>query len=216
MSGEGPALEACGVSNMAKAIQARRKAHRRALGGSAAALACGLLVASIAGAADPIAELDVGPDGAPIIRMTTPDAPTPAPAVSFVDASGATQSLAAYKGKLTALHFWATWCAPCRVELPKVDAMAAALAGEDFAVVPVSVDRDGPEIVTTFYEQHQISNLPLFLDDGLEAFRAFKLGGVPATVFIDAEGNEIARVLGDRDWSSPEIIALIRKLIERS
>ncbi|MGD9536452.1 MAG: TlpA family protein disulfide reductase [Alphaproteobacteria bacterium] len=201
---------------MAKAIQARRKAHRRALSGSAAALVCGLFAASIAGAANPIAELDAGPDGTPIIRMTTPDAPTPAPAVSFVDASGATQPLAAYKGKLTALHFWATWCAPCRVELPKVDAMAAALAGADFAVVPVSVDRDGPEIVTTFYEQHQISNLPLFLDNGLAAFRAFKLGGVPATVFIDAEGNEIARVLGDRDWSSPEVIELIRKMIERS
>ena len=191
----------------------RRKSLSRALGGGAAALLGGMLAMSVADAANPIADLDVGPDGAPIIRMVTPDEPKPAPVVSFVDASGASHSLAAYQGKVTAVHFWATWCAPCRSELPKVDALAAALADENFAIVPLSVDRDGPEVVTTFYQENGIKSLPLFLDEGLAAFRAFKLGGVPATVFVDAGGNEIARVLGDRDWSKPEIVELVRKMI---
>jgi thiol-disulfide isomerase/thioredoxin len=189
----------------------RRQAVASVFG--AAALLSAVLAVGVTDAANPIAGLDVGPDGAPIIRMVTPDEPRPAPVVSFVDAEGASHSLAAYKGKLTAVHFWATWCAPCRSELPKVDAMAAALGGENFAIVPLSVDRDGPEVVSAFYRENSIKTLPLFLDEGLAAFRAFKLGGVPTTVFVDADGNEIARVLGDRDWSRPEVIELVRKMI---
>ena len=176
-------------------------------------LACGLFAASLASAASPLADLDEGADGAPILRMILPDEPKPAPAVSFVDASGATKSLSDYKGKVTAVHFWATWCAPCRSELPTVNAMAESLAGNNIAILPLSVDRDGPEVVSTFYQENDIDALPLFVDDGLKAFRAFKLAGIPATVFVDEDGNEIARVLGDRDWSKPEVTELVRKLV---
>ena len=75
------------------------------------------------------------------------------------------------------------------------------------------VDRDGPEIVKAFYQENGITSLPIYIDEGLSAFRAFRLGGVPSTIFVDAEGREIARVLGDRNWSDPEITELVRKMI---
>jgi thiol-disulfide isomerase/thioredoxin len=112
-----------------------------------------------------------------------------------------------------AVHFWATWCVPCRAELPQVNTLADTLNGPNFEVVPISVDRDGIEVVNAFYSEQGITKLPAYLDRGLKAFRAFRLAGVPATIFIDGEGNEIARVLGDRDWARPEVLAVVRKLI---
>lgn len=173
----------------------------------------GLLAASQASATTSIRELDKGPDGSPIIGFAVPDQPKPAPTISFVDAAGKTGALSDHLGKITAVHFWATWCTPCRAELPSVDAMNAGLAGENFVILPLSVDRDGPEAVSAFYRDNGIKSLPIYIDEGLKAFRAFKLGGVPATVFIDAEGREIARVLGDRDWSDPDVAAVVRKII---
>lgn len=176
-------------------------------------IAAGLLASSAVSAGSPVAELDKGPDGNPILRLVVPDAPKPTPAISFVDATGRTGTLSDYRGKLTAVHFWATWCTPCRAELPSVDAMNAMLAGASFAVLPISVDRDGPEAVSAFYRENGIKSLPIFVDDGLDAFRAFRLGGIPATIFVDPEGFEIARVLGERDWSKPEVTELVRRLI---
>jgi thiol-disulfide isomerase/thioredoxin len=176
-------------------------------------IATGLLVAGTARAASSIEELDKGADGQPIVHFVVPDEPKPAPTISFVDPTGKTGSLDDYRGKVTAVHFWATWCTPCRAELPSVDAMNANFAGANFVVLPLSVDRDGPEVVSAFYRENGIKSLPIFIDDGLDAFRAFKLGGVPSTIFIDANGREIARVLGERDWSDPEIVEVVRKLI---
>jgi thiol-disulfide isomerase/thioredoxin len=180
---------------------------------SALVVVSAVFVGSAANAANFAATLDQGPDGAPIIRLVAPDEPKPAPMVEFIDQAGQTHSLASYRGKVTAVHFWATWCTPCRAELPKVDALAETLSAENFAILPISVDRDGVEVVDAFYVSQEIKSLPLFIDRGLTAFRAFKLSGVPTTIFLDADGNEIARVLGDRDWSRPEIIELVRKLI---
>ncbi len=193
---------------------AERTARPRRL--AALAVAACLLVAGTASAANSIDELDKDPDGNPIIRFVVPDEPKAAPTISFVDASGKTGSLSDYRGKITAVHFWATWCAPCRIELPSVDFLNGSLSGESFAIVPISVDRDGPEAVGAFYKDNGIKSLPVFVDDGLDAFRAFKLGGIPATIFLDAEGREIARVLGERDWSDPDVAAVVRKLIAGS
>lgn len=172
-----------------------------------------LMLANSAGAAGLASALDIGPDGNPIIRFAAPETPTPAPDIHFVDTAGTEHSLGSYRGKVTAVHFWATWCVPCRSELPQVEALASTLNGPAFEVLPISVDREGIEVVTAFYNEQGITKLPAYLDRGLKAFRAFRLSGVPATIFIDAEGNEIARVLGDRDWARPEVLDVVRKLI---
>lgn len=186
------------------------------LGLARAAVIAGIVaLATTAQAAEPgfVAAIDMGPDGNPVLRMAAPDSPAPAPNIRFVDNAGVEHELLQYRGKVTAVHFWATWCVPCRAEMPQVQAMAAALGGADFQVLPISVDRDGIEIVNAFYAEEGITGLPAFLDRGLKAFRAFRLAGVPATIFVDAEGNEIARVLGERDWGTPEALDVIRKLI---
>lgn len=157
--------------------------------------------------------MDLGPDGNPVLRLAVPDLPTPAPNVRFVDKAGAEHSLIDFRGKVTAVHFWATWCVPCRAELPQVDALAKALGGPDFEVLPISVDRDGMETVNAFYAAEGIQALPAYLDLGLKAFRAFRLAGVPATIFVDRDGNEIGRVLGERDWAKPEVLDVVRRMI---
>lgn len=174
---------------------------------------CLLVSAAWADDVNVTAAMDLGPDGNPVLRMAVPDATAPAPNVRFVDKAGAEHSLIDFRGKVTAVHFWATWCVPCRVELPQVDALAKALGGPDFEVLPISVDRDGIEIVNAYYAAEGIQSLPAYLDQGLKAFRAFHLAGVPATIFVDRDGNEIGRVLGDRDWAKPEVLDVVRRLI---
>lgn len=171
------------------------------------------LPAGVVLAASPVQELDKSANGTPIIGFAVPDQPAPAPEITFVDSAGKTGALSDYRGKITAVHFWATWCTPCRGELPSVDAMNANLAGANFMILPLSVDRDGPDAVSAFYRDNNIKSLPVYIDEGLKAFRSFKLGGIPATIFIDAEGREIARVLGERNWSDPAVAAVVRKLI---
>ncbi len=171
------------------------------------------LSAGVVHAASPVQELDKSADGTPIIGFAVPDQPALAPEITFVDSAGKIGALSDYRGKITAVHFWATWCTPCRAELPSVDAMNANLAGANFTILPLSVDRDGPDAVSAFYRDNNIKSLPIYIDEGLKAFRSFKLGGIPATIFIDAEGREIARVLGERNWSDPAVAAVVRKLI---
>ena len=197
-------------SPMAARIPLRRSWRSALL---AAAIVFALFAAGTVNAASPIEDLDKDPEGAPIIRFVLPEAPKPAPAISFVDSAGKAGSLSDYRGKITAVHFWATWCAPCRTELPSVDFLNGTIGGGNFVIVPISVDRDGVEAVNAFYQENGIKSLPIFVDDGLDAFRAFKLGGIPATIFLDVEGREIARVLGERDWSDPDVAAVVRKLI---
>ncbi len=191
----------------------RKITNRHSAALNALVVACGLLMTSAAGAASSVTELDTGPDGKPIIRFAVPDELRPAPIISFVDLSGQTHSLADYRGSLIALVFWATWCVPCREEMPSLESLAKTLAGEKFVILPVSLDRDGPDAVRRFYEDYKIEKLPIFVAKIGDVLSAFKLGGIPTTIFIDAEGRAIARVLGDRDWSDPEVVEVVRKLI---
>lgn len=162
------------------------------------------------------------PSGAPTSRndqaaATAPsqtfvihETPQPHPEITFEDGSGRPLTLASFKGRTVLLNVWATWCVPCREEMPTLDALEAALGGPGFDVVPLSVDRAGPEAVRRFYAEIGIQHLGLYVDASMRA--SFDLGavGLPTTLLIDADGRELGRLVGPAEWDTPEMIAFLK------
>ncbi len=182
--------------------------------GLALAIALLLAVPLGAAAAESLKELDTRADGSRVLNVVAHDRARAVPAFKFLDIDGNYLSLKSFRGKIVALHFWATWCIPCREELPTVDALQDRLGGEDFTFVPLSVDRAGASLVRRYYADHGIKHLPVYIDEGMNAAQAMLVNGIPYTILLNREGKEISRILGDRNWTAPDAIALMRKLIE--
>ncbi len=144
------------------------------------------------------------------------DPPVPLPAFTFTAADGRTLHLADYtgaNGRGAVINFWATWCAPCVAEMPALAALAHALEPDRIAVLPVSADRGGAGVVTSFFRNHDIEGLPVLLDPGSTAVHALQLGGLPTTVLVGPDGLERARMEGSADWGTPEAARLVRELL---
>ena len=146
-------------------------------------------------------------------NFIVPDPPKPLPAIVFADGEGKTGSLADLRGKFVLLNIWATWCVPCRKEMPTLDRLQPKLGGPDFEVIALSIDRGGADAVRKFYAQIGIRNLAITLDAKGEA--PFKLGtvGVPTTLLINREGQEIGRLIGAAEWDSPEMVEFLSSKI---
>jgi thiol-disulfide isomerase/thioredoxin len=146
-------------------------------------------------------------------KLVIADSPKPVEPVAFQDEAGQPKSLADWKGKVVLVNLWATWCAPCKLEMPSLSRLQAQLGGTDFTVVPISLDRQGVELPRKFLASNNLGNLPLLIDPsgGL----AGKLGaiGLPATLILDREGREVARLLGPAEWDSEPAQAVIRAAI---
>ena len=164
--------------------------------------------AAFAGPVDWQAARDAG-----LAKLVPAEEPAPVPAIGFTDPEGGTHALADYKGKVVLLNFWATWCAPCREEMPSLDALQSELGGEDFTVVPIATGRNAPEKIDKFYTETGLRNLPVLLDPRQQLARAMGVVGLPVTVLIDRDGNEVARLLGEADWTSEPAKAVIRQLV---
>lgn len=143
------------------------------------------------------------------------DPPAELPAISFFDADGTEHTVAEFRGYGLVVNLWATWCVPCRAEMPSLAALSRALAPEDVGVLPLSSDRGGAGAVAGFYAQHAIAGLPVLLDPKGAALKAWGGPGIPVTVLIDREGRERARMEGSADWSTPAAIARVRSLVEK-
>ncbi|MDE0725775.1 MAG: TlpA disulfide reductase family protein [Alphaproteobacteria bacterium] len=139
--------------------------------------------------------------------------PLPAPAIEFRDNQGQIQDLSVARGKVVLLNFWATWCGPCRREMPDLDALQANLGGPEFTVMAISSDRQGLEVIRKFYRQYKIKHLAVFNDKSSKATRAFKAYGLPTSVLIDARGRELGRLVGPAEWNSEQAVALIKAAI---
>lgn len=133
---------------------------------------------------------------------------------TFTDKDGGEHSLADYRGKVILVNFWATWCAPCREEMPSLDALQGELGGDDFQVVTIATGHNPPPKIDKFFEETGVENLPVLLDPKQQVSRGMGVLGLPVSVLIDREGVEVARLVGDADWSGEAAKQVIRQLIE--
>jgi thiol-disulfide isomerase/thioredoxin len=130
----------------------------------------------------------------------------------FVTPDGVSHRFAEFKGRGMVVNLWATWCAPCVAEMPSLEALSRALAPEDIAVLPLSSDRGGADVVQAWYQAHEISGLPVLLDPKGALARAFNARGIPTTIVINRDGQAVGRLEGAADWSAPDAQTLIRTL----
>jgi thiol-disulfide isomerase/thioredoxin len=135
--------------------------------------------------------------------------PKPVAEIQFEDDNGQTRSLADFHGEFVLLNIWATWCIPCRKEMPALDRLATTLGSDDFEVVPLSIDRD-MDVVRKFYLEVGIQKLGRYRDNSGRATRALGAVGIPTTLLIDRDGREIGRLIGPAEWDSSEMIEFIR------
>jgi len=148
-----------------------------------------------------------------MMKLMFHSAPVAASESSFTAEDGTDRTLAAYHGKVILLNFWATWCAPCRKEMPALAALQSDMGGDDFEVVTVATGPNPAPAMVRFMAEAGIDNLP-FNTDPRQAF-AHSMGvmGLPVSVLIDRDGNELARLQGDADWNSDSARAIIAALI---
>ena len=140
--------------------------------------------------------------------------PKPVPELSFFDAEGNEVTLADFEGDVVVLNLWATWCAPCRREMPSLDRLQAELREDGLSVIALSLDRGDVAKVRDFFDELEIANLAVYHDPTAGAGRELGAPGLPTTVVIDRTGQEVGRLLGPAEWDSAEALALLRSLIE--
>jgi thiol-disulfide isomerase/thioredoxin len=141
------------------------------------------------------------------------DQPRELPAIRFSDAQHHELTLGDFRGRVILLNIWATWCVPCREEMPALDRLQAELGGEEFLVIPLSIDRGGGAAVKRFYEELKLEKLGIYVDPSGRGSRGLALPGVPTTLLIDREGREVGRKMGAAEWDSPQVVALVQKTI---
>ena len=144
-------------------------------------------------------------------KLALHETPVAVPDAVLLDAEDAEYALADYKGKWVVLNFWATWCAPCRKEMPSLDRLQAAMPG--IAVVPVATGRNAVEGIKRFFEEAEIKLLPIRRDPQSELARAMRVMGLPVTVILNPEGQEVARLIGDAEWDSDSAKAVLGALM---
>lgn len=130
--------------------------------------------------------------------------------VTFTDGEGRPLTLADFEGRTVLLNLWATWCAPCREEMPALDRLQAQAGSDAFTVLALSVDRGGIEKPRGFLEEIGIEHLALYHDPSGRA--GVKLGafGLPTTLLIGPDGRSLGRLVGPAHWDAPEAVALVR------
>ncbi len=153
------------------------------------------------------------PAAEPPQKFIVHDEPKALPELSFNDANGRPKSLAEFRDKIVLLNVWATWCGPCREEMPALDRLQAELGGPDFEVVALSIDQAGMDVVGRFFDEIAIKNLAMYIDESGSALRGLGIVGLLATLLIDREGREIGRLIGPAKWDAPEMMAFIRNYI---
>jgi thiol-disulfide isomerase/thioredoxin len=174
-----------------------------------AAAACAPAVA----AANRIAPLAHGE----IAALTVARAPFRVPDLVFKDAQGRERKLSDWRGRTVLLNLWATWCVPCRKEMPALDKLQAALGGDAFEVVTINIDTRDPEKPLAFLKDAGVSHLAYFADPSAKVFQELKLAGkafgMPTTLIVDPNGCEIGEMAGPAEWASADGVKLMSAAI---
>jgi thiol-disulfide isomerase/thioredoxin len=138
----------------------------------------------------------------------------PVPALAFQDAAGTTRSLADWRGRVVLLNLWATWCVPCRKEMPALAALQGRLGSDRFEVVTVNIDTRDPDKPKTWLKDNGIGGLAYYADPSAKVFQELKAVGraigMPTTLLVDAAGCEIASIAGPAEWASEDALTLVR------
>jgi phosphatidylglycerol:prolipoprotein diacylglycerol transferase len=129
------------------------------------------------------------------------------------DLQGQAVRLSALRGKVALVNFWATWCPPCRMEMPSMEALSKKLAGEDFVLLAISEDDGGAPVVKKFAEDMKLT-FPILVSPTGEIGRSYGISGYPETFVIDRQGHQVARFIGPRNWKDPQLEADLRTLIK--
>jgi len=136
--------------------------------------------------------------------------PAAVPEISFEMEDGVPTTLARFQGRVVLVNIWATWCAPCRHEMPTLDRLQAMLGSSEFEVVALSIDRAGIRPVAKFYKEIGISELAIYVDPTMRAMRSLNVAVLPTTLLIGPDGREVARLIGSARWDSPEMVAYLK------
>ena len=135
--------------------------------------------------------------------------------ISFQDEAGQSLQLSDWRGKVVLLNVWATWCGPCREEMPTLDRLQEELGGERFDVLALSIDRGGVGVVRDFYDEIGLQHLQIRIDQTTRASRAMKVFGLPTTLLIGPDGKELGRKVGPAEWDAPEAIAFFKSILDK-
>lgn len=142
------------------------------------------------------------------------------PAIAFADADGRPKSLADFRGKTILVNLWATWCVPCREEMPALDKLQAELGGGDFQVVAINVDTRNPDRPKAWLEENGIKNLSYYADPAGKLLQVLQKSGhvvgLPTTFVVDPAGCEIAILKGPAEWASPDALTFMKTALGRS
>ncbi len=146
-------------------------------------------------------------------ELTKLDAPIPAPDFTLEDMDGKRHSLSDYRGKVIMLNFWATWCPPCRREIPSMESIYRDLGKSGFLVLAVN-EFEEPDHVFAYTGQLSVfPTFPILFDRDSAVSQAYKVKGLPTTVLIDAQGRIVYRAVGGRDFDHPEVRKIVRELL---
>jgi thiol-disulfide isomerase/thioredoxin len=148
-----------------------------------------------------------------VAALTMATAPLKLPDLAFEDADGTPKKLSDWRGKTVLVNLWATWCVPCRREMPALDGLQEKLKGPNFEVVAINIDTRDPEKPRTFLKDAQLTRLGYFNDQKAKVFQDLKgIGralGMPTSVLVDGQGCEIATIAGPAEWNSDDAVKLI-------
>ncbi len=147
--------------------------------------------------------------------MVSPE-PTEVPPLEFTDDERIPHTLADFRDQVVVLNLWATWCAPCREEMPALEALQTELGDEGVVVLPLSIEHDGIEPAQDFYRALGLEQLGSYHDGSGTAVAKLGIPGVPSTLIIDPTGREVARLVGEHEWDHPDTVALLRSFATSS
>jgi thiol-disulfide isomerase/thioredoxin len=154
-----------------------------------------------------------------VAALAVAQAPFRVPDLAFKDAKGRDLRLSDWRGRTVLLNLWATWCVPCRREMPALDALQALLGGADFEVVAVNVDTRDPQKPLAFLKDVAIAHLAYYSDPSARIFEELKTAGkafgMPTTVIVDPSGCEIGTMAGPAEWASDDGVKLVSAALTR-
>ena len=153
-----------------------------------------------------------------VAALTMATTPLRLPDLAFEDADGKPRKLSDWRGKTVLVNLWATWCVPCRKEMPALDSLQTKLGGKDFEVVAVNIDTRDPDKPKNFLKEAHLTGLSYYSDQKAKIFQDLKnIGkalGMPTSVLVDAKGCEIANIAGPAEWASDDAVKLIKAAMQ--